>query len=50
MEDEKESVSEEESPDKSAETDEEDLLYTHKPESQDSSMRWNSTLCRKSGR
>ncbi|WP_440956588.1 hypothetical protein ACSAZK_06670 [Methanosarcina sp. Mfa9] len=50
MEDEKEAVPDDENSDKSAETDEEDLLYTHKPESQDSSMRWNSTLCRKPGR
>lgn len=32
------------------EDEEEDLLYTHKPDSRDGSMRWNSTLCRKSGR
>jgi len=30
--------------------DEEDLLYTHKPESQGNEMRWNTTLCRKPGR
>lgn len=28
----------------------EDLLYTHKPESQGNEMRWNTTLCRKPGR
>lgn len=28
---------------------EEDLLYTHKPESKDSAMRWNSSLCRRPG-
>jgi hypothetical protein len=28
---------------------EEDLLYTHKPESQDSTMRWNPSLCRRPG-
>jgi len=50
MEDEKEAVPEEESPDPGAETDEDDLLYTHKPESQGSDMRWNNTLCRKPGR
>ncbi|HII00253.1 TPA: hypothetical protein HA351_00915 [Methanosarcinaceae archaeon] len=50
MEDEKKAVPEDKSPDEGAETDEEDLLYTHRPESLDSSMRWNSTLCRKPGR
>lgn len=30
--------------------DEEDLLYTHKPESKDNNMRWNSSLCRRPGR
>ena len=34
----------------SVEPDEEDLLYTHKPESQGNEMRWNTTLCRKPGR
>lgn len=29
---------------------EEDLLYTHKPESRDSSIQWNSNFCRKIGR
>lgn len=47
---EKEEVPEEESPDPGAGTDEEDLLYTHKPEAQGSGMRWNNTLCRKPGR
>lgn len=28
---------------------EEDLLYTHKPESKDNTMRWNSSFCRKPG-
>jgi hypothetical protein len=28
---------------------EEDLLYTHKPESKDSTMRWNSSLCKRPG-
>ncbi|WP_255333959.1 hypothetical protein [Methanosarcina sp. KYL-1] len=50
MEDEKEAVQEEENPDTGTETDDEDLLYTHKPESRDSGMRWNNTLCRKPGR
>lgn len=30
--------------------DDEDLLYTHKPESRSGEMRWNTTLCRKPGR
>lgn len=28
----------------------EDLLYTHKPESRGNEMRWNTTLCRRPGR
>ncbi|MCO5382479.1 MAG: hypothetical protein NHB15_10650 [Methanosarcina barkeri] len=28
---------------------EEDLLYTHKPENRGSSMQWNSAFCRKPG-
>ncbi|MDM7917828.1 MAG: hypothetical protein QUS12_01510 [Methanosarcina sp.] len=32
------------------ETDNEDLLYTHKPESRGGEMRWNNNLCRKPGR
>ncbi|MDR7665841.1 hypothetical protein RG963_08660 [Methanosarcina sp. Z-7115] len=27
----------------------EDLLYTHKPENRGSSMQWNSAFCRKPG-
>lgn len=30
--------------------DEEDLLYTHKPESRGSTMQWNPSLCRRPGR
>lgn len=30
--------------------DEEDLLYTYKPESRNSSIQWNSNFCRKIGR
>ncbi|HIH74451.1 MAG TPA: hypothetical protein HA306_04210 [Methanosarcina sp.] len=30
--------------------DDEDLLYTHKPDSRGGEMRWNTTLCRKPGR
>jgi hypothetical protein len=33
-----------------SENDDEDLLYTHKPKNQGSSMQWNSTFCRKPGR
>jgi len=29
--------------------DEEDLLYTHKPENRGSGIQWNSTFYRKSG-
>jgi hypothetical protein len=39
----------EENPENNPVDNEEDLLYTHKPESKDSSMRWNSSLCRKPG-
>lgn len=28
---------------------EEDLLYTHKPENRGSSMQWNSVFCRRPG-
>jgi hypothetical protein len=28
---------------------EEDLLYTHKPENRGSSMQWNSAFCRRPG-
>ena len=29
--------------------DDEDLLYTHKPENQGSSIQWNSAFCRRPG-
>lgn len=29
--------------------DDEDLLYTHKPENRGSGMQWNSAFCRKPG-
>ena len=32
-----------------SENDEEDLLYTHKPETQNGSIHWNSNFCRKPG-
>jgi len=36
-------------PGKKAQNDEEDLLYTHKPENRGSSMQWNSAFCRRPG-
>ena len=42
-------MSEEENPEKNQHNDEEDILYTHKPENRDSSLRWNSTFCRRPG-
>ncbi|MGA9187861.1 MAG: hypothetical protein WB014_04665 [Methanosarcina sp.] len=39
----------EEHPETNPKDDEEDLLYTHKPESRGSSIHWNSYLCRKPG-
>lgn len=57
MEDEKNTLPEGKLPEKeesSSEMDEqednEDLLYTHKPESRGNEMRWNTTLCRRPGR
>lgn len=50
MENKKETVPEEESPDTSVEPYEEDLLYKYNLKSQDGGMRWNNTLCRKPGR
>ncbi len=29
--------------------DDEDLLYTHKPENRGSSMQWNTAFCRRPG-
>jgi hypothetical protein len=34
---------------KNLQNDEEDLLYTHKPENRGSSMQWNSAFCRRPG-
>jgi hypothetical protein len=34
---------------KNLQKNEEDLLYTHKPENQGSSMQWNSAFCRRPG-
>jgi adenine-specific DNA methylase len=34
----------------SSQNDDEDLLYTHKPENQGSGIQWNSAFCRKPGR
>lgn len=30
--------------------DEEDLLYTHKPENRGNGIQWNSTFCRRPGK
>jgi len=49
MEKEKDALSEEKNAN-NQEDDEEDLLYTHKPENRSSSMQWNSAFCRKPGR
>jgi hypothetical protein len=42
-------VPEEESSENNPENEEEDLLYTHKPENPGSSMQWNSAFCRRPG-
>ncbi|HII79056.1 MAG TPA: hypothetical protein HA261_01255 [Methanosarcina sp.] len=49
MENKKEILPEEEGSEKDKQ-DDEDLLYTHKPESRGNEMRWNTSLCRKPGR
>jgi hypothetical protein len=41
---------EEENSEKDKPDEEEDLLYTHKPESRVNEMRWNNSICRKPGR
>ncbi len=43
------SVVQEEDSENSPIDNEEDLLYTHKPESKGNTMRWNSSLCRRPG-
>lgn len=50
MEDKKNTLPKEGSSEKDAQENDEDLLYTHKPESRGNEMRWNNNLCRKSGR
>ncbi len=40
---------EEINPRKNPQNDEDDLLYTHKPENRGSSMQWNSAFCRRPG-
>ncbi|MEL7664016.1 MAG: hypothetical protein AAGU10_07795 [Methanosarcina mazei] len=50
MEDKKNIVPEKKSSEIDQLEDEEDLLYTHKSEARGNEMRWNSSLCRKSGR
>jgi hypothetical protein len=42
-------VSEKTTSDASSKDDDEDLLYTHKPENRGGSMQWNSAFCRKPG-
>lgn len=39
----------EENLENNSKNDEEDLLYTHKPANQGSSMQWNSAFCRRPG-
>ncbi len=36
-------------PESNSKDDDEDLLYTHKPENRGSTMQWNSAFCRKPG-
>ena len=36
-------------PEKKPQNDEEDLLYTHKPENRGNSMQWNSAFCKRPG-
>ena len=50
MKKENDAIPEEKNSENNPENDEEDLLYTHKPKNQGSSMQWNSTFCRKPGR
>jgi len=49
LEKEKDAVAEEIKSEDNPKDDEEDLLYTNKPESRGSTMQWNSSLCRKPG-
>ncbi len=48
MEREKDTLLEEKNANKT-EDDEEDLLYTHKPENRGSSIQWNTAFCRRPG-
>lgn len=41
---------EESNAEKTPQDDEEDILYTHKPENRVGGIQWNSAFCRKSGR
>jgi hypothetical protein len=50
LEKEEDTAPEEKDFENSPKDEEEDLLYTHKPESRGSTMQWNSSLCRKPGR
>jgi hypothetical protein len=49
LEKENDAIPEDKSLENDPKDDEEDLLYTHKPESKGSTMQWNSALCRKPG-
>ncbi len=42
-------IAPEEGSESNSKDDDEDLLYTHKPESRGSTMQWNSAFCRKPG-
>ncbi|MDW5550423.1 hypothetical protein [Methanosarcina sp.] len=44
----KDAVLEEKKPEDNSKNDE-DLLYTHKPENRGNSMQWNSAFCRRPG-
>lgn len=50
MEDKNNIPAKEDNSEKDKPEDDEDLLYTHKPESRGGEMRWNNNLCRKPGR
>lgn len=50
MENKKDSLPEKDSSETKRSDDNEDLLYTHKPETRGNEMRWNNSLCRKPGR
>jgi hypothetical protein len=49
MEKERNVVQQEESSENGSKNDEEDLLYTHKPQSQGNNMQWNPSLFKRPG-